>query len=423
MTSILTNSAAMAALQTLRAIDNGLETTQARVSSGLRVETASDNAAYWSIATTMRSDNRALSTVADALGLGAAKVDTAYAAMDGAIEVVKEIKAKLVAAYGVGTDRAKIQEEIAQLQDQLRSISESASFSGENWLQGVISDGGSPPRERPMTKQVVASFIRTSSGQVAVTTVDYPIDSTTVLYDQGGGGFGILDKSAAFLAENETAVSVTVDDGTDITTTRYAVTQYSNSDLAALGPSTGSDPRVYEVGADLYLKIADDNWVKVVDTDLSGGTATPAYSAGGMDYYFDVTPAGAMDLRKLDFSIDTLDINRLLDLATTMGGMTGETYVEVDVLDVMTRFVDQQLLAMTSAASSLGSIQSRIDAQEDFVATLIDVIDKGIGRLVDADMNEESTRLKALQTQQQLGIQSLSIANSSAENILQLFRQ
>jgi flagellin len=61
--------------------------------------------------------------------------------------------------------------------------------------------------------------------------------------------------------------------------------------------------------------------------------------------------------------------------------------------------------------------------QESFVATLGDVIDKGIGRLVDADMNEESTRLKALQTQQQLGIQSLSIANSSAENILQLFRQ
>ena len=45
-----------------------------------------------------------------------------------------------------------------------------------------------------------------------------------------------------------------------------------------------------------------------------------------------------------------------------------------------------------------------------------------IGRLVDADMNEESTRLKALQTQQQLGVQALSIANSSAENIMSLFR-
>jgi flagellin len=65
----------------------------------------------------------------------------------------------------------------------------------------------------------------------------------------------------------------------------------------------------------------------------------------------------------------------------------------------------------------------RIDMQEDFVSKLTDSIDSGIGRLVDADMNEESTRLKALQTQQQLGIQSLSIANTNSENILQLFRQ
>ena len=64
----------------------------------------------------------------------------------------------------------------------------------------------------------------------------------------------------------------------------------------------------------------------------------------------------------------------------------------------------------------------RIAMQDDFMADLMDVIDKGVGRLVDADMNEESTRLKALQTQQQLGIQSLSIANSNSENILSLFR-
>ncbi|MFN7009993.1 MAG: flagellin, partial [Allorhizobium sp.] len=63
-----------------------------------------------------------------------------------------------------------------------------------------------------------------------------------------------------------------------------------------------------------------------------------------------------------------------------------------------------------------------IEMQDEFVSTLMDVIDKGIGRLVDADMNEESTRLKALQTQQQLGIQALSIANTNAENILTLFK-
>ena len=82
MTSINTNNSAMSALQTLRNINSSLETTQNSVSTGYRVDTASDNAAYWSIATTMRSDNKALSAVSDALGLGAAKVDTAYTAMD-----------------------------------------------------------------------------------------------------------------------------------------------------------------------------------------------------------------------------------------------------------------------------------------------------------------------------------------------------
>lgn len=84
--------------------------------------------------------------------------------------------------------------------------------------------------------------------------------------------------------------------------------------------------------------------------------------------------------------------------------------------------VDDYLLSMTDVGATLGAIQSRLEMQTEFVADLRDVIDTGVGRLVDADMNEESTRLKALQTQQQLGIQALSIANSSSENILSLFR-
>ncbi|WP_280951637.1 flagellin, partial [Ensifer sp. 1H6] len=58
----------------------------------------------------------------------------------------------------------------------------------------------------------------------------------------------------------------------------------------------------------------------------------------------------------------------------------------------------------------------------DFVDNLMDSIESGVGKLVDADMNEESTRLKALQTQQQLGIQALTIANTNSQNILSLFR-
>ncbi len=107
MTSINTNIAAMAALSTLRTIGADMEATQGRISSGYRVGTAADNAAYWSIATTMRSDNKALSTVQDALGLGAAKTDTAYTGMNNAIDVISEIKAKLVAPANRASTRPR----------------------------------------------------------------------------------------------------------------------------------------------------------------------------------------------------------------------------------------------------------------------------------------------------------------------------
>ena len=84
--------------------------------------------------------------------------------------------------------------------------------------------------------------------------------------------------------------------------------------------------------------------------------------------------------------------------------------------------VDEALKGVTAGASALGSIKNRIELQTSFVGSLMDAIDRGVGTLVDADMTEESTKLKALQTQQQLGVQALSIANSSSQSILQLFK-
>ncbi|MGV1914085.1 flagellin, partial [Agrobacterium vitis] len=93
-----------------------------------------------------------------------------------------------------------------------------------------------------------------------------------------------------------------------------------------------------------------------------------------------------------------------------------------DEIDGMVASVDKMLTSMTDAASTIGATTSRLKLQDSFIKDLSDTIDTGVGRLVDADMNEESTKLKALQTQQQLGIQSLSIANSSSENVMSLFR-
>jgi flagellin len=312
MTSLNTNASAMTALQTLSMTNKNLAVTQSRISTGFRVAEASDNAAYWSIATTMRSDNKALSTVQDALGLGAAKVDTAYTGINSAIEVVDEIKAKLVAAREPGVDRTKIQSEIDQLQEQLVSIAGAASFNGQNWLSVDSSVAG-----YNATKTIVASFTRAADGSVSIGTIS--IDTTsTELYD----------------ANDQTGV------------------------LDALRDAA---------------------------TGARSGTGT--------------------------FSISSIDISALTDSAADLTTLEG--YIAG---------ADAALSEMTTAASDLGAAKKRIDLQKDFVSSLMDAIDRGVGQLVDADMNKESARLSALQVQQQLGIQALSIANSNTQSILSLFR-
>lgn len=395
MTSILTNNSAMAALSTLRSISSSMEDTQSRISSGLRVGSASDNAAYWSIATTMRSDNQALSAVQDALGLGAAKVDTAYSGMESAIEVVKEIKAKLVAATEDGVDKAKIQEEITQLKDQLTSIADAASFSGENWLQADLSGGA-------VTKSVVGSFVRDASGSVAVKKVDYSLNANSVLFDTVGDT-GILDK-----VYNVSQASVTLTVNTNGVESQHTVAAYSLESLTEAGAEFQGNYALQ--GGNSYVKV-ENVWVRA---------ETAATGATGQEIAATTTAAGTITADSW-----VVDVGN----APAANVSAGQSVANINIvgmgaaaLDALISGVDAALTDMTSAAASLGSISSRIDLQSEFVNKLSDSIESGVGRLVDADMNEESTRLKALQTQQQLAIQSLSIANSASENVLTLFR-
>jgi flagellin len=312
MSSLNTNVAAMTALLTLTQTNKSLTEVQGRISTGYRVADAAANAAYWSIATTMRSDNAAMSTVQDALGLGSAMVDVAYTGVNSAIKVVDQIKSKLVAARQPGVDRVKIQSEITELQSQLRGIADSATFSGENWLSVDSGDPGYNP-----SKSVVSSFSRTAGVvEVGVITIDL---ANTKLFDADDQS-GILD--------------------TQSTTTNGGVT----------------------------------------------------YSVAGITDGFDIS------------------------------GLT-DSVADLQDLEEIIIVVDGSISSMTDAATSLGAAKARIGIQQDFVKSLMDAVSRGVGQLVDADMNEESTKLQALQVKQQLGVQALSIANQSSQSILQLFQQ
>ena len=84
--------------------------------------------------------------------------------------------------------------------------------------------------------------------------------------------------------------------------------------------------------------------------------------------------------------------------------------------------IEAHIQTAVDGAASLGASAKRIADQSEFVSKVMDAMKSGIGALVDADMEEASARLQALQTQQQLGVQALSIANQAPQTILSLFR-
>ncbi|MCC8931077.1 flagellin [Rhizobium sp. 'Codium 1'] len=316
MPSLLTNTAAISALANLRQISHELGINQRQVSSGLRVQQASDDAAYWSIGTTMRSDNQALAAVEDALGLGAAAVDTAYAGMSSAIEVVQEIKAKLVTAREESVDKLKINEELDQLKEQIYSIVESASFSGQNWLHRIDAADDAD-------KQIVGSFTR-SGNSVSLQNLSYGMS-------------------------NQWGTNHLIDEN------------YHNGILTNV-----------EFARDL-------------------GTATEWVLLSGKNH---------------DIHEDMI--------------LTADTSAQD--IDEMVSVLEMMLGAMADAGAKLGAISQRIEMQTEFVQVLQDAVDRGIGRLVDADLQEAATRSKALEVQQQLATQSLSIANSEPDILLRLFQ-
>ena len=315
MSSLLTNTSAMTALQNLANTQKDLMKTQSQISSGLAVANASDNAAYWSIATSMRSDTSALGAVTNALNLGASVLNTATSAMNSVETILKQMKADIVTAQTSGTNATQVQSDITAQQQSLISIMNSASFNGVNLLDGSTT-----------TTNIVNSFSRSQNGTA---TGVLTVDTTNIALGGGNssGAGGLLGKSLGLVNSG----------GTDMS--------------SATNGAYASD-------------------------SLLGFALTSASSTG---------TAGATDLNALATAID------------------------------------KAITSVTAGAAQLGQYTTTVNNQLSFTSSISDAITSGVGSLVDADMNVASTRLQALQTQQQLGIQALSMANQNSQLILKLF--
>jgi len=121
---------------------------------------------------------------------------------------------------------------------------------------------------------------------------------------------------------------------------------------------------------------------------------------------------------------DSLSVaNQALDLGgATVTIASGATISTQATAQAMIDTITTTQSNLKTSLSTLGAASRKIDAQSTFTSKLSDVIEGGIGNLVDADLAKESAKLQALQVKQQLGVQALSIANQAPSTITSLFR-
>jgi flagellin len=273
--SVHTNNSAAIALQNLTRTNDRLGDVQGRISTGLKVQGAKDNAAIWAIAQGQRADVGALSAVKQSLDRATSLADVALSAGESVSDLLNQLKEKVVAAKDGSLktqSRQLLDSDFKALLKALSSQVSNASFDGGNLLNGSLSVG------------------------------------------------------IKFLANADASGFVT---------------------LTAKNLSLG--------GSIIELAMSDSLMT------LTGATQA---------------------LDRLDDSITQLN----------------------------------------AALGAIGAQAKQIEAHNNFVTKLVDTLESGIGNLVDADLAKESARLQALQVQQQLGAQSLSIANQAPQIILSLFR-
>jgi flagellin len=574
VSSILTNNGALTALQSLKATQKSLLNTQNRISTGLKVATAKDNAATWAVATSMRSDIANTKQVSENLSVSSSIVATAETAAETIADLVKQVRTKVTSAQNPSVDKAQVQADIDGYLATIDSIVNAASFKGVNLINGngtqrVLTsvnsvDGVSSGSYADVAKQNLqiaeGSLLSGLKDLTVLSRADQTMANLNdgvqkVQVTAGGSTLAIAAGNAVeikYIDENNTDRTLTVKVDKNITkvsdlvdylnadagfsakftadastvngTTSSTVLQLSakNRDSTVMLGSNGGTTAVATTG--VFAVVAGANGLTPALTAM-GGAANPPLDGGaqalemtfadkplllGDEFVLKIqedpatlpgtaTGPATFKLKVVDGTYTTGQIilddsdttNRVYTIAVAAADVTNENVTGKEIATAMAKALTtgtsiaaatgkwttgastflaapvagtnygaavdttsgalrilsggagDTLLSFTSsktdydvllgkldsatanvanAAASFGTAATRIDLQKDFLDKLVDTLTTGLGALVDADMSEEAARLQALQVQEQLGTQALSIANQAPQSILSLFR-
>ena len=397
MTTINTNVMSMTAQRNLGTTSSSLATSMQRLSSGLRVNSAKDDAAGLAISERMNAQVRGLNVAARNANDGISLAQTAEGALGKVgdmLQRMRELAVQSANASNNTSDRTALQAEVGQLRQEIDRVAKTTSFNGTKLLDGSFTNA---------TFQVGANAGESISVQSTADVRAESLGSATFLATVGM----TWATGTATAAGTITGISVTGPKGNIIPVgnvevalgdTAAQVTKKLEAAFNAATSETGLIARAVPNTAQMSLDSITE-WV-----DSSGAPAGFNINAGTS------SAAGLGTLGLLGGPVANTHRLEDLDVSTVIGAGRAIT------------IVDKALTTINSARADLGALQSRFENAVANIQITGENISAARGRIVDADFAKETSNLSRAQILQQAGTAMVAQANQAQQGVLSLLR-
>ena len=396
--TINTNIASINAQRNLALSGASLNTTMQRLSSGLRVNSAKDDAAGLAIAERMNTQVKGMTVASRNASDGISLAQTTEGALGkigDMLQRMRELAVQAGNATNSKSDREALQAELAQLRDEVDRVAKTTSFNGSKLLDGSFTGG---------VFQVGAnSGDNITVGALANTKVDELGNST---YGKGANiaAAGVKNDAAASISQGDVTVTITGANGTAVTAKIEKDANVTEDE--ALGKVINAiNSKTADTGVIAFYNTETKNIeLRATENQADGeAIAKVAISTGGSIAAVDVAAAGTF----------------------TAGGGRGIKDVKIDTQsgawEALQR-IDSALDKVSSARAELGAIQTRFEKSIENIDIMQENISAARGRITDADFAQETANLSRTQILQQAGTAMVAQANQLPQQVLQLLQ-
>jgi flagellin len=401
--TINTNVMSLNAQRNLSKSQGALSKSMQRLSSGLRINSAKDDAAGLAISDRMTAQIRGLNQAARNANDGISLAQTAEGALQESTNILQRMRELAVQSANdtnSSSDRQSLEDEVNQLQAELDRIAQTTTFNGKNVIDGSMTNATFQVGANAGTNQTI-SFSIDSAQAADLGTEAYTAGTAEVANVQSSLAVGNLTftaaSSLASTAGDAVSIEVVDNDGAlTIGVSGNAITISGDLDNSGGGGApTDADIQTAIEGdgsASALVTISGDNTGSTIAT---GGAAAATNLSGGVDYAAAIDASGTR-------TIDNVSV------------------LSRDEASVTIESIDLALADIDANRGGLGAIQNRFESTIANLNNVSENLSAARSRILDADIAQETSNMTKQNILQQAGVSILAQANQAPQLALSL---